>query len=119
MIEEPPIQSNLVKKPKPTKPKEPPAQSLIAPEPSKFATLDSGKLRIVDMYQDARTFFQAANSTKFVVTAFGLLTIPLLLMFGFISPDIYKDMTIILTLTYLGADVFEKQALIKSRRKPL
>lgn len=80
-----------------------------------FSPLDTGRLRFTDLYRDARTLLQKTNSTKFVVTAYSMLAVTMLLMLGYIDSEIYKDMTLILTLSYLGADVVEKQVMIKKR----
>lgn len=84
---------------------------------STFSPLDSGRLRITDLYRDARTLLQKTNSTKFIVTAYSLLAVTALLMLGYIDPDVYKDMTLVLTLSYLGADVVEKGVMINKSRK--
>lgn len=110
--------AKLTKKPKNTSSYNVKEGTVTNVAPSTFSTLSGEHLRLKDIYQDARTLFQKANSTKFVVVAFSLVITPLLLMGGFVSPDIFKDMTIILTLSYLGADVFERQALIKNTKKP-
>lgn len=84
---------------------------------STFSPLDSGRLRITDLYRDARTLLQKTNSTKFVVTAYSMLAVTALLMLGFIDAEVYKDMTLILTLSYLGADVVEKGVMINKFKK--
>lgn len=84
---------------------------------STFSPLDSGRLRITDLYRDARTLLQKTNSTKFVVTAYSMLAVTALLMLGFIDSEVYKDMTLILTLSYLGADVVEKGVMINKFKK--
>jgi hypothetical protein len=85
---------------------------------SEFSRLEGNKLHFKDIYQDARTLAQKTNSTKFIVTAYSMLTATALLMLNFISPDIYENMTLILTLSYLGADVVEKGVLLtKSKSK--
>ena len=85
---------------------------------SQFSKLDGNKLHFKDIYQDVRTLAQKTNSTKFIVTAYSMLTATALLMLNFISPDIYENMTLILTLSYLGADVVEKGVLLtKSKSK--
>ena len=84
---------------------------------SEFSKLDGNRLHFKDIYQDARTLAQKTNSTKFIVTAYSMLTATALLMLNFISPDIYENMTLILTLSYLGADVVEKGVLL-TKSKP-
>ena len=85
---------------------------------SEFSRLDGNRLHFKDIYQDVRTLAQKTNSTKFIVTAYSMLTATALLMLNFISPDIYENMTLILTLSYLGADVVEKGVLLtKSKSK--
>ena len=79
---------------------------------SEFSKLDGNRLQFKDIYQDVRTLAQKTNSTKFIVTAYSMLTATALLMLNFISPDIYENMTLILTLSYLGADVVEKGVLL-------
>ena len=79
---------------------------------SEFSKLDGNRLHFKDIYQDVRTLAQKTNSTKFIVTAYSMLTATALLMLNFISPDIYENMTLILTLSYLGADVVEKGVLL-------
>lgn len=83
---------------------------------STFSPLDHGKLKFTDIYRDARTLLQKTNSTKFIVTAYSMLTVTVLLMLGFIDAEIYKDMTLVLTLSYLGADVVEKGVLVNKIR---
>ena len=85
---------------------------------SEFSRLDGNRLHFKDIYQDVRTLAQKTNTTKFIVTAYSMLTATALLMLNFISPDIYENMTLILTLSYLGADVVEKGVLLtKSKSK--
>ena len=85
---------------------------------SEFSRLEGGKLHFKDIYQDVRTLAQKTNSTKFILTAYSMLTVTALLMLSFISPEIYEDMTLILTLSYLGADVVEKGVILtKSKAK--
>ena len=42
-----------------------------------------------------------------------MFTIPLLLIFGYVSEDVYKDMVILISIGYLGIDVYEKKSMIK------
>lgn len=84
---------------------------------SEFSKLQ-GRLHFKDIYQDVRTFAQKTNSTKFILTAYSLLTATILLMLGFIDPSVYEDMTLILTLSYLGADVVEKGVMINKIKPP-
>ena len=46
-----------------------------------------------------------------------MLSIPALLLYGYISEDVYREMVIILAMTYLGVDVYEKKSLIKNKNK--
>lgn len=46
-----------------------------------------------------------------------MLAVTALLMLGFIDSEVYKDMTLILTLSYLGADVVEKGVMINKFKK--
>lgn len=87
-------------------------QVVVDTNRSHFSDLTERKIRFVDIYQDARTLMQKANSTKFVVISYSLLALTSLLMMGFISPDVFKDMFIILSLSYMGVDAYEKQALM-------
>lgn len=97
-------------------PSEDTSQVVIDTDRSYFSDLTERKIRFVDIYQDARTLMQKANSTKFIVISYSLLALTSLLMMGFISPDVFKDMFIMLALSYMGVDAFEKQALIKKRK---
>lgn len=38
-----------------------------------------------------------------------MFTIPLLLINGYVSEDVYKDMVILIAISYLGVDVYEKK----------
>lgn len=66
-------------------------------------------LSLDDFYRDCRTFFQKASSTKFVVTMFVLITNPLLLYLGVLPSQVYQEIILLTTLTYLGVDVYEKK----------
>ena len=81
--------------------------------PSQFSKLEGKHLRFKDFYQDARTFLEKANSTKFILVVYILLTSPLLLMGGYLSETVYREILILITLTYLGVDVYEKKALVR------
>lgn len=88
-------------------------EAVVVDTGTKFSDLSDEKVNLVDFYQDTRTFLAKANSTKFILVAFLMLTIPGLLIYGYISPDIYKDMVILLAVSYLGVDVYEKKSMIK------
>jgi hypothetical protein len=70
---------------------------------------DKDILSLGDFYKDCRTFFEKASSTKFVVTMFVLITNPLLLYFGVLPSQVYQEIILLTTLTYLGVDVYEKK----------
>lgn len=81
---------------------------------SKFSELEDHKVDVVDLYQDTRTFLAKANSTKFILVCYLMITIPLLLIYGYVSEDVYKDMVILISIGYLGIDVYEKKSMIKN-----
>lgn len=81
----------------------------------RLSKLEGSKVRFVDFYRDARTFLEKANSTKFVLVSYILLTSPLLLMGGFLSEDVYREILIIISLTYLGVDAYEKRSLVRKK----
>lgn len=84
-------------------------------EKSRFSRLSGNSIRFVDFYRDARTFLEKANSTKFIIVSYILLTSPVLLMFGFLSEGVYRELVALVTLTYLGVDVYEKQTLVRRK----
>ena len=86
---------------------------VVVENSSKFSELEDHKVNFVDLYQDTRTFLAKANSTKFMLVCYLMITIPLLLIFGYVSEDVYKDMVILISIGYLGIDVYEKKAMIK------
>ena len=86
---------------------------VIVENSSKFSELEDHEVNFVDFYQDTRTFLNKANSTKFILVCYLMITIPLLLVFGYVSEDVYKDMVILLAISYLGVDVYERKAMIK------
>jgi hypothetical protein len=69
-----------------------------------------------DFYRDCRTFLQKANSTKFIVVMFILLLNPVLLYADVLPPEVYKEIVLLTTLTYLGVDVYEKRITRKGRK---
>lgn len=93
-----------------------PLQVPINQKPSKFSDVSDNKLTLSDFYHDTRTFLDKANSTKFILLIFLMLSIPALLVTGYITDKIYEDMVIIIALTYLGVDVYEKRGLIKKAK---
>lgn len=93
-----------------------PLQAPINQKPSKFSDVSDNKLTLSDFYHDTRTFLDKANSTKFILLIFLMLSIPALLVTGYITDKIYEDMVIIIALTYLGVDVYEKRGLIKKAK---
>lgn len=97
-------------------PSEDTGQVVVDTDRSHFSDLTGRKIRFVDIYQDARTLMQKTNSTKFIVISYSLLALTSLLMMGFISPAVFKDMFIMLALSYMGVDAFEKQALMRKRK---
>lgn len=86
---------------------------VVVENSSKFSDLEDHKVDFVDFYQDTRTFLAKANSTKFILVCYLMITIPLLLIFGYVSEDVYKDMVILISIGYLGIDVYEKKSMIK------
>lgn len=86
---------------------------VVVENSSKFSDLEDHKVNFVDLYQDTRTFLAKANSTKFILVCYLMITIPLLLIFGYVSEDVYKDMVILISIGYLGIDVYEKKSMIK------
>ena len=86
---------------------------VVVENSSKFSDLEDDKVNFVDLYQDTRTFLAKANSTKFMLVCYLMVTIPLLLMYGYVSEDVYKDMVILIAISYLGVDVYEKKSMIK------
>lgn len=92
-------------------------EAVVVDTGTKFSDLSDKRLNFVDFYQDTRTFLAKANSTKFILTTFLMITIPLLLIYGYISADVYKDMVILLSISYLGVDVYERKSMIKKIKK--
>ena len=88
-------------------------EAVVVDTGTKFSDLSDKKVNFVDFYQDTRTFLAKANSTKFILISFLMFTIPLLLINGYVSEDVYKDMVILIAISYLGVDVYEKKSLIK------
>ena len=86
---------------------------VVVENSSKFSDLEDHKVDFVDFYQDTRTFLAKANSTKFILVCYLMITIPLLLIYGYVSEDVYKDMVILISIGYLGIDVYEKKSMIK------
>ena len=85
--------------------------------PIQFSDVSDNKVRFSDFYHDARSFLSKANSTKFILVSYLMLSIPALLLYGYISEDVYREMVTILAITYLGVDVYEKKALLKNKTK--
>lgn len=85
--------------------------------PVQFSDISDNKVSFSDFYHDARSFLAKANSTKFILISYLMLSIPILLLYGYISEDVYREMVIILAITYLGVDVYEKKSLIKNKNK--
>ncbi len=88
-------------------------EAVVVDTGTKFSDLSDKKVNFVDFYQDTRTFLAKANSTKFILICFLMFTIPLLLINGYVSEDVYKDMVILIAISYLGVDVYERKAMIK------
>lgn len=88
---------------------------VVVENSKKFSDLEDHKVDFVDFYQDTRTFLAKTNSTKFILIAYLMLSVPVLLVYGYVSEDIYKDMVILLAITYLGVDVYEKKSLVRKR----
>ena len=88
-------------------------EAVVVDTGTKFSDLSDKKVNFVDFYQDTRTFLAKANSTKFILICFLMFTIPLLLINGYVSEDVYKDMVILIAISYLGVDVYEKKSMIK------
>ena len=88
-------------------------EAVVVDTGTKFSDLFDKKVNFVDFYQDTRTFLAKANSTKFILISFLMFTIPLLLINGYVSEDVYKDMVILIAISYLGVDVYERKAMIK------
>ena len=86
---------------------------VVVENSSKFSELEDHEVNFVDFYQDTRTFLAKANSTKFILITFLMITIPFLLVYDYISADVYKDMIVLLAISYLGVDVYEKKSMIK------
>lgn len=91
----------------------PNTEAVVVDTGTKFSELSDHKVNFVDFYQDTRTFLAKANSTKFILITFLMVTIPLLLIYNYISADVYKDMIVLLAISYLGVDVYEKKSMIK------
>ena len=91
----------------------PNTEAVVVDTGTKFSELSDHKVNFVDFYQDTRTFLAKANSTKFILITFLMITIPFLLVYDYISADVYKDMIILLAISYLGVDVYEKKSMIK------
>ena len=88
-------------------------EAVVVDTGTKFSDLSDKKVNFVDFYQDTRTFLAKANSTKFILVCYLMITIPLLLIYGYVSEDVYKDMVILISIGYLGVDVYEKKSMIK------
>ena len=88
-------------------------EAVVVDTGTKFSELSDHKVNFVDFYQDTRTFLAKANSTKFILITFLMITIPFLLVYDYISADVYKDMIVLLAISYLGVDVYEKKSMIK------
>ena len=91
----------------------PNTEAVVVDTGTKFSDLSDHKINFVDFYQDTRTFLAKANSTKFILITFLMITIPFLLVYDYISADVYKDMIVLLAISYLGVDVYEKKSMIK------
>ena len=91
----------------------PNTEAVVVDTGTKFSELSDHKVNFIDFYQDTRTFLAKANSTKFILITFLMITIPLLLVYDYISADVYKDMIVLLAISYLGVDVYEKKSMIK------
>lgn len=91
----------------------PNTEAVVVDTGTKFSDLSDHKVNFVDFYQDTRTFLAKANSTKFILITFLMITIPFLLIYNYISADVYKDMIVLLAISYLGVDVYEKKSMIK------
>ena len=91
----------------------PNTEAVVVDTGTKFSELSDHKVIFVDFYQDTRTFLAKANSTKFILITFLMITIPFLLVYDYISADVYKDMIVLLAISYLGVDVYEKKSMIK------
>ena len=91
----------------------PNTEAVVVDTGTKFSELSDHKVNFVDFYQDTRTFLAKANSTKFILITFLMITIPFLLIYNYISADVYKDMIVLLAVSYLGVDVYEKKSMIK------
>ena len=91
----------------------PNTEAVVVDTGTKFSDLSDHKVNFVDFYQDTRTFLAKANSTKFILITFLMITIPFLLVYDYISADVYKDMIVLLAISYLGVDVYEKKSMIK------
>lgn len=91
----------------------PNTEAVVVDTGTKFSELSDRKVNFIDFYQDTRTFLAKANSTKFILITFLMITIPFLLVYNYISADVYKDMIVLLAISYLGVDVYEKKSMIK------
>lgn len=91
----------------------PNTEAVVVDTGTKFSELSDHKVNFVDFYEDTRTFLAKANSTKFILITFLMITIPFLLVYNYISADVYKDMIVLLAISYLGVDVYEKKSMIK------
>lgn len=91
----------------------PNTEAVVVDTNTKFSDLSDHKVNFVDFYEDTRTFLTKANSTKFILITFLMITIPFLLVYNYISADVYKDMIVLLAISYLGVDVYEKKSMIK------
>lgn len=83
---------------------------VITPPSTKFSDIEKdGKVNLSDIYTDARAFLDKTNFSKFVIVAFTLLLSPLLLYYGHLDAHTYREIIIIISLTYLGVDAYQNR----------
>lgn len=90
-------------------------QEPIDTVPTQFSDVSDNKVSFSDFYHDTRSFLSKANSTKFILVSYLMLSTPFLLTYGFISEDVYREIILILAITYLGVDAYEKRSLVKRK----
>lgn len=90
-------------------------QEPIDTVPTQFSDVSDNKVSFGDFYHDTRSFLSKANSTKFILVSYLMLSTPFLLTYGFISEDVYREIILILAITYLGVDAYEKRSLVKRK----
>lgn len=77
---------------------------------AKFSEVDKdGKLDIKDVYVDVRAFLDRTNFSKFIIVSFTLILSPFLLYLGLLDAHTYREIVLIMGLTYLGVDAYQNR----------